>query len=112
MITIETILLEFRELRPDELQRWIENAWVRPQGPPERYRFEDIDLARIRLILDLRDTLDVPEPAFPTVLSLLDQLYETRRHLQRMNRALSTIPAEARAVLLQALNQPGPPTPG
>ncbi len=109
MITIDTILLEFHDLQAAELHRWIENAWVRPQGPPERYRFADIDLARIRLILDLRDTLDVPEPALPTVLSLLDQLYEMRRHMQRMNRALTAVPAEARTLLLQALQQETPP---
>jgi chaperone modulatory protein CbpM len=105
MITVERILLEFHQLRPDELDRWIANAWVRPEGPPGRYRFHEIDRARIRLILDLRDTMEVPEPALPTVLSLLDQLYEARRHMHRLNRALSNVPEDVRAVLVAALRE-------
>ena len=104
MITIETILLEFHGLRPDELERWIANHWVRPEGGPGAYRFHDIDLARIRLILELRDTLEVTEPALPTVLSLLDQLYEMRRRMIRLNDAMErTLPTELRAALLTHL---------
>jgi chaperone modulatory protein CbpM len=103
MITFETILLEFRELQAEDLRRWIANNWVRPAGTAERYEFHEIDLARIRLILELRDTLEVNEPALPTVLSLVDQLYEMRRHMHRLNRALGAMPAEMRAMLLAHL---------
>jgi chaperone modulatory protein CbpM len=105
MITVERILVEFHDLDAAELNRWIDNAWVRPEGPPGRYRFHEIDRARIRLILDLRDTLEVPEPALPTVLSLLDQLYEARRHMHRLNRALGNVPEDVRAVLVAALRE-------
>jgi chaperone modulatory protein CbpM len=104
MIGIETIFLQFRELRPDELDRWISQQWVRPEGAPGHYRFHDIDIARIRLILELRDTMEVSEPALPTVLSLLDQLYEMRRRMRQLNEAMEqALPAEMRAVLLRHL---------
>ncbi len=104
MITIETILLQFHELRTDELERWIGNQWVRPEGAPGAWQFHEIDLARIRLILELRDTLEVTEPALPTVLSLLDQLYEMRRRMMQLNKAMEhTLPAELRAALLAHL---------
>jgi len=104
MITIETIFLEFQNLRGEDLERWIANQWVRPEGASGQYRFHEIDLARIRLILELRDTMEVPEPALPTVLSLLDQLYEMRRRMRQLNDAMErTLPAELKAALLQHL---------
>jgi chaperone modulatory protein CbpM len=102
-ITFETILLEFTGLPEAELRHWIAQNWVRPSGPPAHYQFHEIDRARIRLILDLRDTLEITEPAIPTVLSLLDQLYEMRRHMHRLNQALETLPPELRTKLLNHL---------
>ncbi len=107
MIGIETVLLEFRQLSRGEFDRWIENAWIRPQGSPGSYAFNEIDMARIRLILDLRETMEVNDAALPTVLSLLDQLYEMRRRMRRLNQALgSTVPADLRARLLAAMTEP------
>ena len=105
MIGIEDILREFHGLRPPELERWIGNAWIRPDGPPGRYRFHEIDVARIRLIIELTGTMEVSEAALPTVLSLLDQLYEMRRRMHRLNSALAVaVPDEVRAQLLAALS--------
>jgi hypothetical protein len=39
------------------------------------------------------------------VLSLLDQLYEARRHMHRLNRALGNVPEDVRAVLVAALRE-------
>jgi len=62
--------------------------------------FSELDIARIRLILDLRATMDVEERSVSLVLSLLDQLYTTRRQLRRV---LAETDAETRARLLQLL---------
>jgi chaperone modulatory protein CbpM len=100
MITLETIFVEFTRLHPDDLNRWIAESYIRPEGEPGAYRFRDIDIARLRLIIDLRDTCEIPEPAFPTVLSLIDQLYDLRRQMLHLNAALDELlPAEIRATL-------------
>jgi chaperone modulatory protein CbpM len=100
MMTIETILVEFSNLRAEELQRWIAERYVRPAGEPGAWRFQEMDVARLRLILDLRDTFEIGEPALPTVLSLIDQLYDLRRRMHRLNAAMeATLPAEVRAAL-------------
>jgi chaperone modulatory protein CbpM len=65
-----------------DLERWIANDWVRPDRPEGEYAFRDIDVARIRLIQDLRDNLEVNEAALPVVLLLLDQLYDLRRRMR------------------------------
>jgi chaperone modulatory protein CbpM len=104
MITVETLFMQIRGLERDDLQRWIANEWVRPDGGPENYLFRDIDVARIRLILDLREHLEIAEPALPTVLQLIDQLYDLRRRMRTLNAALEeAVPNELRVRLLEVL---------
>jgi len=106
MIRAEAIFVEFG-LAPEELDRWIANAWVRPEGRAGAWLFHDIDVARIRLIVELRGTMEVDEAAMPTVLSLLDQVYAMRRAVQRLNRALAVAPAEVREGLARVLTEVG-----
>jgi chaperone modulatory protein CbpM len=104
MITIEMVTHTVTGLNPDDLRRWIDNAWVRPDGQPGQYRFHDIDVARLRLIVELRDDLGVDETALPVVLSLLDQLYETRRNMIRLRAVIETVvPEDLRGRILDDL---------
>lgn len=82
MITLEILCARFTALNPDDLQRWIEEGYVRPDATAGELKFEDIDAERVRLILELRDLLEVNEAALPVVLSLLDQVYALRRRLR------------------------------
>jgi chaperone modulatory protein CbpM len=105
MITVETLFVEIHGLQRQDLERWISNAWVRPDGEPGGYLFREIDVARIRLIMELREQLEIEEPALPTVLSLLDQLYDMRRRLRGLNAALEdVVPPEVREKLLARLD--------
>jgi chaperone modulatory protein CbpM len=99
MITFEALKVELRDLDREELERWIEAALVHAEGNPGTWRFQEIDAARIRLILELRHDLEVEEPTLPVVLSLMDQLYDMRRQMRRLNEALSEVPPEIRAAL-------------
>ena len=57
--------------------------------------------------MELRENLEIEEPALPTVLSLLDQLYDMRRRLRGLNAALEeTVPLELREKLQQKLDRP------
>jgi chaperone modulatory protein CbpM len=64
-----------------EVQDWVARGWVLPQGSPPDWTFAEIDVARVRLIRDLRHDLGVEEDTLPLVLSLLDQVYDLRRRL-------------------------------
>jgi chaperone modulatory protein CbpM len=104
MITIEMLTHTVAGMSPEDLRRWIDNAWVRPDGLPGQYRFHDIDVARLRLIIELRDDLGVDEAALPVVLSLLDQLYETRRTMIRLRAAIETVvPADLQGRILDGI---------
>jgi hypothetical protein len=48
--------------------------------------------------------MEITEPALPTVLSLLDQIYDLRRQMRRLDQAMeSTLTAEVKAALLRHL---------
>lgn len=81
MIRLQAVLLLFPDLDAEELAGWISQAWVRPQPRGKDYLFMEIDVARVRLIHDLRHAMDVPESTVPLVLHLLDQIYDLRAAL-------------------------------
>ena len=84
MITIEVLLAQVPDLPLQDLERWISNDWVRPDGRAGDYAFGEIDVARVQLIQELRDRLEINETALPVVLLLLDQLYDLRRRLRNL----------------------------
>jgi chaperone modulatory protein CbpM len=85
-----------------DVQRWIANGWVRPRKNADIYVFDEIDLARIRLIHDLRYQLQIDDGVLPLLLSLLDQLYAQRRRLHDLGAAISVLaPDDLRRSLLQ-----------
>ncbi len=83
MITLDLVCARFTRLDPADLRRWVAEGWVRPDLAPEGLVFQEIDVERVGLILDLRDDLAVEEESLPLVLSLLDQVYALRRRLRQ-----------------------------
>jgi chaperone modulatory protein CbpM len=94
MITFAAVLARLPALKEQRLRLWIAQDWVRPVHRGGELMFEDIDLARLHLILDLQDSLEVGEAAVPVVLSLLDQLHATRRQMRRLLDAMDAGTAE------------------
>ncbi len=84
IVTMDVLLAQLAGVQRTEIEHWIVNAWVRPDGADGAWEFHEIDIARIRLIRELRDEMLVNDEAIPVVLSLLDQLHDTRRHLQHL----------------------------
>ncbi len=88
MITLQTVCASIPGLTEAELRRWLDQDWIRPDRLGGEPSFRDIDMARARLIAELHLALEVEEPTVPLVLSLLDQLYATRRQLRLVLDAL------------------------
>jgi chaperone modulatory protein CbpM len=110
MMRTEAVLAQFSDVQVTELTGWVERGWVQPDGgEPAAWDFREIDIARVRLIHDLRRDLDVAEDAVPLVLSLLDQVYELRCTIKGMVRAVSTQPPTVQQAVLTALRSSPPP---
>lgn len=105
---LDAVVLLFPDLPVVELTTWIEHRWVRPTPEGEgNWHFHEIDIARVRLIYDLRHDLDVPEEALPLLLSLLDQLYDLRRKLNAISDAAADYSPELRDALLAIIQKNG-----
>ncbi len=104
MITMDNLIGHLSGLTRQDIEEWISNDWVRPDGRPGQYAFRQIDVARVSLIYQLRAGMQVNDEALPIVLSLLDQLYDQRRRMRDLGEAISrTAPAEIRKMIAQHL---------
>jgi chaperone modulatory protein CbpM len=104
MPTFEEIL-HLHRIERVELAGWIEQRWVRPRKTPEGYVFDEVDEARIALISELRRDMMVTDDVLGLVLSLLDQLYATRRMLRTVEEALETLPQPMREHIKAKLSE-------
>jgi chaperone modulatory protein CbpM len=109
MKTLSEVVVVIGRVDRVELHRWVELGWVMPEraGGEERAEpvFSAIDIARVRLICDLRRDLAVEEETMPLVLSLLDQLYAMRRQMKALRGALQQQPDDVREAILRVLEQ-------
>jgi chaperone modulatory protein CbpM len=103
MIAFEELVGRFAGLEARELARWVENRWVLPERRPNTWIFHDVDVARVELILEIRNEFAIDDDALALVLSLLDQVYELRRQLGRLCDALAVQPLDIRAAIKRAL---------
>ena len=107
MIALEALLREVRAVDATELGRWIDSGWVRPEGEPGDWLFHEVDVARVRLIIEIRQDLALGDEAVPVVLSLLDQLYGLRREFAALCGAVAAQPEATRQAIAAALRQRG-----
>ena len=100
---LTAVVARFHGLASTELLNWIERGWVSPVLDDPEPEFRDIDVARVRLIHDLRFQMCVEEDMIPMVLSLLDQVYELRGQLRSLVQAVESQPEEIRRRILAAM---------
>ncbi len=73
------------KLSIEVIRKFILEEWIKPSDP-EELLFDQEDLARIHLILELQDDFGVNDEAVPIILQLLDQLHSLRGTVSRLNR--------------------------
>jgi chaperone modulatory protein CbpM len=112
MIALDELLRQIAGLDRRDLMRWVENRWVLPERRDQTWLFHEVDVARVELILEIRQEFAVDEEALPLILGLLDQVYDLRRQLRRVCDALAAQPQEVQAAVRRALpSRTGPEIP-
>ena len=96
MIGIEALIRLVGDVEEVEVRHWIAEQWVRPESGAQGFVFHEVDVARVRLIRELRYELAIDEEAMPVVLQLLDQVYSLRRRLRALSEALDEQPEAVR----------------
>ena len=88
-----------------ELRLWVREGWVRPAQSDAGPVFDDLDVARIRLLCDLRKEMALPNDAVPPVLTLIDQLHRARRELRWLTEAVDEQPDEVRSAVIMSVRR-------
>ncbi len=63
------------------LQVWVEEGWLVPHGEISGLFLSDVDLARARLIGELRKDMGVNDEGIGIILNLIDQVHGLRSML-------------------------------
>lgn len=103
MMRLTAVVALFSDLREPELLAWIDRGWVHPERTGTEPVFQDIDVARVRLIHDLRTMMRIEDETIPMVLSLLDQVYDLRAQLRSVVRAVEAQPEPVRQAIRAAI---------
>lgn len=101
------ILQDFSLLQRETLHMWIDRGWIAPQGSRSAYRFQEIDVARIRLIHEFHYEFELDEEAMDVILPLLDQVHGLRRELRRLARAVNAQPEDIRNRIAASMEETG-----
>jgi chaperone modulatory protein CbpM len=100
---LSAVVAMFADLGEAELTGWIARGWITPAEETEGPAFQEIDIARIRLILDLRRQMRIEDETIPLILSLLDQIYDLRSCLRSVVRAVQAQPEPVRDAIRAVL---------
>ena len=103
MISFEDLLRRFEGLDRCDLVHWVENRWVLPERQDRTWIFHEVDVARVELILEIRNEFAIEDDTLSLILGLLDQVYDLRRQLGRLCDALAVQPPEIQAAVKRAL---------
>jgi chaperone modulatory protein CbpM len=68
------------------LEFWIEQQWLIPAQTDAETSFSDTDVARARLIRDLKGDFGVNDEGVDVILHLVDQLHGLRRALEQVHK--------------------------
>lgn len=78
MISIVEFCVRTRLEQP-VVETWVEVGWLIPPQTQPEIAFAEIDVARARLIAELRHDFGVNDEGVAVVLHLLDQVHDLRR---------------------------------
>jgi chaperone modulatory protein CbpM len=109
MTGIDELLATTAKLRREDLMAWIAEELVVPAGPAEAPSFAEDACWRVRLLCTLRYELEIDSDALPVVMSLLDQLHDTRRRLRALAGAVAAQDPAVREAIIAALRGPAGP---
>ena len=103
MMRVDDLVEAISPLQRSDLEVWIREELVTPRHDDGMLLFTDMECARVRLICTLHYELEIDAETLPVVLSLVDQLYETRQRLLSLTAAVATQDEDTQAAVIAAM---------
>ena len=107
MMRIDELVEAVSALQRSDLETWIREELVVPQEEAETLIFTDMECARVRLICTLHYELEIDVDTLPVVLSLVDQLYDTRQRLLSLSAAVAAQNEDVQSAIITAMAPKG-----
>ena len=104
MMRIDELVEAVSALQRNDLEAWIREELVAPQEEAGTLVFPDMECARVRLICTLHYDLEIDAATLPVVLSLVDQLYDTRQRLLSLTEAVAAQDKDIQAAIIAAMS--------
>ena len=107
MTTLADLLQLHNGITSVRIERWVSRGLLRPLGETDDWTFEQIDVARVRLLAELGDDIGLDEDTVEAIVGLIDHVHTLRGQLELLARAIAEQPAatrEAIAAVLQRLS--------
>jgi chaperone modulatory protein CbpM len=103
MIDVDALVGAISSLQRSDLEVWIHEKLVVPQQTANALFFTDMECARVRLMCTLYYELEIDADTLPVVLSLVDQLYDTRTRLLSLTAAIKEQNEDIQAAIIGAV---------
>ena len=107
MTSFDDLVAAIPALQRSDLEIWIREELVVPRQEAGTLLFTDMECARARLICTLHYELEIDVGTLPVVLSLVDQLYDTRQRLLSLTAAVAVQDKNVQAAIIAAMDPNG-----
>lgn len=87
------------------IESYIQKSWINPIERDKTSYFDDIDIARIRLIYQVQNDFEINDDGIDLILLLLDQLYSARAQAKVLATAIEAQPETVRDMILSEVQQ-------
>jgi chaperone modulatory protein CbpM len=104
MTRVDDLVEAISALQHSDLEAWIREELVVPRQEAGALLFTDMECARVRLICTLHYELEIDPETLPVVLSLVDQLYDTRQRLLSLTAAVAAQNEDTQAAVIAAMS--------
>ena len=112
MTTLDELLGLHNRLTVMRVERWVARGLLRPTGGidaggTDAWTFEQIDVARVRLLAELADDIGFDDDTVETVIGLVDQVHTLRGQIDLLARAIAEQPPATREAIAITLRRLG-----
>jgi chaperone modulatory protein CbpM len=107
MTTLDELLRLHRSLTTVTVERWVARGLLRPAGATDAWTFEQVDVARVRLLAELASDIGLDDDTMEAVVGLVDQVHTLRSQLGLLGQAIAEQPPETREAIATVLRRLG-----
>lgn len=102
MTDIQGLLASIPRLQPSDLESWIGAELIVTHQDGSEIVFTEMECARVRLICTLHYDLEIAADTLPLVVSLIDQLYDSRQRFASLVTAVAQQDPTVRELIFAA----------